>query len=785
MPLFDYRSAPIASALDLTADNRRRVPAFSADLKPLTFCAYWQASNAPHPIGLVLCDRHCVSRVTFPSRLPHCATSQPMKKPIALENHQSALEDVLDSFVAANDPDIALLNNLVSCMRPQRASDGKAARHAVHTLCLLLEHRSDYRAAVRTALRRLLGERKQVSLYTDVGIFPNNGFFTEFTHRFVRSTLLPDLFDLGQLRDVIAKIFKRASDHLWVRDVGVDAWTDLLRALRFDEASGEHYADSAQGAVQPLRQQLEALRVLSYRIAAIGLEREMLRHDATLDSDRSPFMAQNREMLAYLARIDASLGAAPFSTVAPRDGSDTALAAAAGVDHEHLAVLLDQCRAVGDRIRTRAARAGTSVSLTLHLLRLNQHLARAEQLIELVAAFRERRGTDEVLPMIAEFASELIQAECCRNNLRDYFRQNVELIALRVTENAGHTGEHYIATSRTDYFSLLRSALVGGFIIGFVSALKFVIAGCGWTPLNESIGFGLNYGLGFVLIHVLHGTVATKQPAMTAHALAAAIKDSSKGGRDLEHLVTLIVRTMRSQSAAIFGNVALAVPVAIGLGLAYRRVMGHPFISPEGATDLLHEVAFRPSTLIYAAIAGVCLFLAGQINGYCDNVCAYERIPERIMHIRWARRLFGERNLQRIADYVEGNLGALIGNFVFGFMLSGVWGAGMLFGLPLDIRHVAFASTYSGFASVSLDFAVPHRLLLIAMAGTWAIGTVNLLVSFSLAMWVALRARRVTFAETRRLVGDVLRRLRNHPREFLFPPRPQLATGPDVPGESS
>ncbi|MFD1556528.1 site-specific recombinase [Paraburkholderia silviterrae] len=717
-----------------------------------------------------------------------------MKKAIAPHNHHSALENVLDSFVEANEPDIALFNNLVSCMRPHRARNNDAARHAIHTLCFLLEHRDDYRTALRGALWRLLSERRQVSLYTDVGVFANNGFFTEVTHRFVRSTLLPALFDLGQLRDVIAKVFKRASDHLWVRDVGVDAWTDLLRALRFDEASGEDGVREAPGAVQPLRQLLEALRVLSYRIAAIGLEPEVLRHDPMLESGHSPFIAQNQEMLAYIARIEMSPDVAQVPAISccadadtfPRCGgdADTIPRCAVDADKAHLAVLLDQCREVGDRIRRRAAHAGTSVSLTLHLLRLKQHLTRAELLIDVVHTLRGTGGTEAALPMIAELASELIQAECCRNNLRDYFRQNVELIALRVTENAGHTGEHYIASSRKDYFALLRSALLGGVIIGFMSAFKFVIAGQGWTPLNESIGFGLNYGLGFVLIHILHGTVATKQPAMTAHALAAVIKDSSrKGGRDLDHLVTLIVRTMRSQTAAIVGNVVLAVPVAMLLGLAYRQLMGHPFLSPARATELLGEVAFKPSTLIYAAIAGVCLFLAGQINGYCDNVCAYERIPERIMHVRWARRLFGERYLRRIANYVRGNLGALIGNFVFGFMLSGVWALGVLFGVPLDIRHVAFASTYSGFASVSLDFAVPQTLLLTAMAGTWAIGAVNLLVSFSLAMWVALRARRVTFAETRRLVGDVLRRLLRHPREFIFPPRSQLATRRDVPGE--
>ncbi|NLP64363.1 site-specific recombinase [Paraburkholderia sacchari] len=698
-----------------------------------------------------------------------------MKKATTLQNHHSALERVLDSFGEAGESDIALFNELVSCVRPQRVNGSDAARHAIHTLCFLLEHREDYRAALRRALLRLLSERKQVSLYADVGIFPNNGFFTEVAHRLVRSTLLPDLFDLSQLRDVIAKIFKRASDHVWVRDVGVDAWADLLRALRFDEASGDAGACDAPGEIRPQSQLLEALRVLSYRIAAIGLEPEVVRHDSSLESAYSPFIAQNQEMLAYLARFEATSG----------DTSASNALHAGGADKAHLVVLLDQCRKVGERIRRRAAHAGTSVSLTLHLLRLKQHLVRAELLIDVVDALRERRGADTVLPMIAELASGLIQAECCRNNLRDYFRQNVELIALRVTENAGHAGEHYIASSRKDYFAILRSSLLGGFIIGFMSAFKFLIAGWGWTPLNESIGFGLNYGLGFVLIHILHGTVATKQPAMTAHVLAAAIKDNSrKGGRDLDHLVTLIVRTMRSQAAAIFGNVALAVPVAMLIGFMYRQLMGHPFISPHRAADLLSEVAFKPSTLAYAAIAGVCLFLAGQINGYCDNVCAYERIPERIMHIRWARRLFGERKLWHIANYVKGNLGALIGNFVFGFMLSAVWGAGMLFGLPLDIRHVAFASTYSGFASVSLDFAAPPALLLMAMAGIWAIGAINLFVSFSLAMWVALRARSVTFAETRRLFGDVLRHLRNNPKEFIFPPRTHVAAHSDAPGGS-
>ena len=81
-------------------------------------------------------------------------------------------------------------------------------------------------------------------------------------------------------------------------------------------------------------------------------------------------------------------------------------------------------------------------------------------------------------------------------------------------------------------------------------------------PLTEALLFCLNYGLGFVFIHVIHGTVATKQPAMTANAIAATIGDPAGRGRDLEELTTLIARTSRTQAIAILGNVGVALPVA-------------------------------------------------------------------------------------------------------------------------------------------------------------------------------------------------------------------------------
>ena len=75
---------------------------------------------------------------------------------------------------------------------------------------------------------------------------------------------------------------------------------------------------------------------------------------------------------------------------------------------------------------------------------------------------------------------------------------------------------------------------------------------------------------------------------------------------------------------------------------------------------VLSSQKFDSLALLYAAIAGVCLFLAGLISGYYDNLAAYERIRERVEHIAWLKRLLGEARLLRFAKYVDDNLGARI-----------------------------------------------------------------------------------------------------------------------------
>jgi site-specific recombinase len=234
----------------------------------------------------------------------------------------------------------------------------------------------------------------------------------------------------------------------------------------------------------------------------------------------------------------------------------------------------------------------------------------------------------------------------------------------------------------------------------------------------------------------------------------------------------LIVQVCRSQFVAIAGNVLLAFITSLGIAYAWMAVFGAPAVTPDKAVHMLHDLhPIFSMALPHAAIAGVCLFLSGLVSGYYDNKAIYNRVPDRLRRIRWLRRLFGERRQERLIVYVEHNLGALAGNFIFGFMLGCMGTLGFLLGLPLDIRHVTFGAANLAYGLQTLDFQVYWVQAAVCALGVILIGMTNLAVSFSLAMYVALKSRRARFSDARGLLRLLLRRLVRRPRDFFWPPK--------------
>ncbi|MDP1658693.1 MAG: site-specific recombinase [Methylotenera sp.] len=645
--------------------------------------------------------------------------------------------------------------NLIAEIRPPKPHQVEAAVKAIQALCYLLNNDPQKTKLLREAILKLLSEHNPISLFVVARHSAFSGFFTEMRRR-ISHKLLPEAIDTSYLIDLFALFFAKPTDDLWVSAVPDEVWGQLIVAIRFEDASAI--------ITEPCRQNLlEATQVLSYRIAALGLEPELLRNHPELEQYTSPFIAQHAELAEFLA--------SPNNNVdVPSDDDNDA-------DIKHILVMLSQCSDIINKTRRNSVQTGTSIQLTYLMLRMSQQIARLETLLQILddSHSGEDTGLKNANIKMVQLFKELVYSECHKNDVSEHWHENIEVLALRVTENASRTGEHYITENRSEYFALMRSAMGAGVVVAIMAMIKILLAKQHFAPLTEAILFSLNYGLGFILIHILHFTVATKQPAMTAAAIAASIDASDGKSKEMDNLVAMIANTMRSQVVAIFGNVVLAIPIAMLIAWGTLHFTGQHFVSPEKAHHLLADIdPINSGALFYAAIAGVCLFLSGLIAGYHDNLAVYNKIPQRLRALNWLQKLFGVARLDRIANYIENNLGALAGNFYFGCLLGGMTAIGVLFGLPFDIRHIAFSSAFVGFSMVGLDFMLSWQAAAYVALGLVLIGFVNLAVSFSLALYVAMKARKVRFMQWYLLLKNLASRLNQHLGEFILPPQKSL-----------
>ena len=666
------------------------------------------------------------------------------------------LTRTLSAFESPQADPVAAFARLFDMIRPRRREGVEAAAARYDALLTRLEADPVRAAQVRQRMLELLGSRRLVSFFADSGILPATGFFTELG-RIVTQRMLPELPDDGEMRSAMRQVFHRRNDWIWLQAMPQEL------AQRFWRIVGGDSVALAPLLNPVLDQMLEALLVVAYRVGGIGVEEEFGR----LGSEFAGYAPRFRGLTAAAQRFADAFRA-------KLDDPERAFE-----DEAELLVMIDQCEEVLERARRASMRLGTSLHLTYLMRRTVQSLRRIATLARLLASrFRHEdsaAGREAALLGWSELVSESLRAENQRGSIREHLSKGMALLALRVTDNAAKTGEHYVAETREAYFSMWRAAAGAGLIIGAMALLKIFTSKIELPLMGYATLYSLNYGLGFVLIYTLQLTIATKQPAMTAQTIAGYLGGVGQGTAllrkaELERVVDLIVAVARSQFAAIVGNVMVAAPTAVALSLALAQVKGAPIIDVGKAAHLLDDLSPLGWAIPHAAVAGVFLFLSGLISGYFDNKASYARIGERVARLRWLRALAGGRRAERIGAYVEENLGGLMGNFLFGCMLGTAGIVGIIVGLPIDIRHIAFSSANLGYALVAFDFELPWQTMLWAALGVALIGLTNLAVSFVLALWVALKARGVVFTQKRELLYGLWARFRIAPLSFFVAP---------------
>lgn len=688
---------------------------------------------------------------------------------VALEASYAQMAEQADS----NSPSLQPLCDLIVQLRP---SSLRNTFEIAERFNLWLDHLE--KNPIRTSqlthdVLQLLEIYSPEYFYSEQGILSNDGFFTTLAQR-LTWLILPPLQKEHQLSTLFIKVFDKASDLQWLNQIQPQQWHRLSVCL-----SQIH---PKPALIQSAQDQLfNALMVLSYRVAAMGLERDLMRIDPSIDEFESPFMAQNREVIAFIESYQ------PFYL-----DQDSTTTLHTPPDERPITVMIEQCRDVLSRVRKNTRRFGVSIHLTNLMIRIEQSLARMELLLDLLLGFQrspyvkldtidpQQNSSHKKTPYpdnpIQRVLRILADDQKNHASIRDLISTNTELMSLQITENASKAGDHYVTDDRRGYFKMMHSAMGAGAIIAFMATIKVLFGRLTLAPFVKAFLNSMNYSFGFMLIHVLHFTVATKQPAMTAATIATTVHHAEKtkqtANDQLTDLAQLTVNIMRTQIVAIFGNMTIAMTVGGVITYIWHTFFKQPLLSNDTAHALLHGLNPLTSLAIpHAAIAGVCLFLAGLIAGYYDNLSVHHQVGARLrQHPRLIKIMSTER-LDRVSRYIENNLGALAGNFWFGIMLGSMGTLGYFLGLPLDIRHIAFSSVNFAQSIYTLGSSMGLGTIVISFLGVLLIGMTNLLVSFSLALLVALKARGVSYGEWVSLGKLILGHFFTRPSDFFLPPQ--------------
>ena len=655
-----------------------------------------------------------------------------------LESHQAVLDD-------------SLLIELVNRIRPIDSTNHEEINRKFQAFLQVLLITPHAASTLQTFILKLISQYKQTSLYADTGILSLDGFWNQLAQR-LGAHFLPLINDESQLQDLVRRVFYQRSDKYWLDSISSDDWQKLFALL--NQGHGN------QSEKLKIKSELiKAITVLSYRISGIGLYPEFINAQPDLTEYESPFLVQNREIVEFIQHYKKlHQNTDDIAVTVPSDAAQAL-------------VMIEQCRDVVLKIRRATKRIGVSLSLTYLLSLLEQCLDRIELLLNLIVDEDKIRYESLGLLMV-----DITTAIYSERSVRSLLATNSELIALQVTENASKTGEHYVSTDKQGFWSMYKSAAGAGVIIATMATLKILSARMVLAPMMQAFIFSMNYSLGFMLIHVLHFTVATKQPAMTAAALAATVQHR-KGSKtaQIAELAALIINIIRTQFIAILGNISIAIPTAAVITLLWQYGMDEPLLNHARATKTLHSLnPFTSLAIPHAAIAGVCLFFSGLIAGYFDNMAVYRKVGPRLQAHAHLKLILGQERLNKFATYIERNLGALAGNFLFGIMLGSMGTIGFILGLPLDIRHIAFASANFIQGLMNINGSPEIGLIFVSFLGVLLIGLTNLFVSFTLTIIVALRARRVRFEQWKPLAKLVLTHFLTRPSDFFWPPKTPL-----------
>ena len=654
------------------------------------------------------------------------------------------------------DPDAPLaqrhlwLMNLLRWVRGD-ATDPMASVARVRLLLDAAQARPEWRARWQHWWALFVHTVDLTPLLADFGFAPRSAFLSELGHRLRRKTL-PGTPETTDLTELFGLLLPTRFDARWIQALDSDT-LHRLRALLLTPP------DTDDDVAAPNPWQSALLDALTFSISQVSA---------------TGFAAEIRTRMSEPARAARSFHALPAHFEALRRAVLTqgARSDAAQTAAGQLVDQLERCRQDANTVYAHLEAHGISVGIVFRLRQLRERTVRVQQLLDCLLSSQPDRATAALLADLVTLGQDHL-------SVRALIASSTQLTAAKVAERSAESGEHYITRDASEYRQMLGKAAGGGALIGLTTWVKFTLYGLALSAFWSGFAAGLNYAFFFVLVQLLHLTVATKQPAVTAPAMVAKLRDIRAPGA-VRHFVDEVANLLRSQIAAIIGNVGAVIPVVLLISLALFHVQGAHMIGPEKAQHVLHDMHLLGPTALFAAFTGVLLFSSSIVAGWVENWFVFHQLDSAIRHNPRFTRVLGAARAGRWAAWLRQNISGLTANISLGFMLGIVPAVLVFFGLDLEVRHVTLSAGQVAAAAATLGWPVLHdSAFWWAVAGVVVIGPLNLAVSFYLAFRLALKAQAISGVNRSRINAALRQRLRRAPLSFLLPPRPQDDTTVD------
>ncbi len=611
----------------------------------------------------------------------------------------------------------------------------KVAATKMKYLFMVLERSPETKEKIQRALTTTLQELSSIEFFCEVCLPSQIGLIGELIDKLTEK-ILPKRPIGHQLSELMIALFPDEEDALWLKSLDEATLEKITALFNIDKGNYPHLKSDIE----------EALIYLISQIVAIGLSPGIRKRIPHKKMKSLPFFYLSGKLNLYLKTKNENTN--PELTK---------------VLHEELLDLLMESQAAISEVYHHLDRFGVSTHLVFQLERMKLFLKRTHILLDIIST------NDLLKTKISHFIAELVEQNLLQKNAMGIYSNNATLLAQKIIENNSQAGEHYIAKDRKEYFKMVKSAIGGGMLTALTILMKNFLGMIGLNKFFYGAFSTINYAGSFLLIQMCGFTLATKQPASTAPALAKKL-ELAENREGIEEVTDEIVFITRTQIAAVFGNLSAVIPSVLVINFICMSITGHWLFSVDAAHYTLHSTDILGPTIIYGAFTGVLLWASSVIAGWTTNWYSFHQLSYLITNNKKIKTVLSDEGAKKVAHFFDHEITGIAGSVSLGFLLGLMPEILKFIGIPLEVRHVTLSTGALAASIPTLGIeALKTPEFIRAALGIVLIGTLNLTVSFLLALFVAFRAKKISTHRKALIFQSVLKRFYHKPFSFFIP----------------